>query len=159
VSRPRDLHPRIRAAIAATLAAAAAGGDVGLLGPDEKPIAVKEQDELNLDLLDKPVIVCFYTGAELPRGGSNGRDDLAYPVSVGLFATGPANAAAAEKPNLTAFLAALSGLFHKRRLAGVGEVLFCEVNPESPVIIEKDKFFDQLRAGRAVTAVTRTGRG
>lgn len=158
MSRPRDLHQRIRSAIKTALEAAAAGGDVGLTDSQGRPLPGYELEAFNLELVTKPCFVCFFSAAELNRGGTNGRDDIAYPVSVALLVTGPVQANEAV-PKQSDFRACLSGLFHMKRLSGVPEVLWCETNADTPVVSIEDKDYDQIRTGLAVTAITRTGRG
>lgn len=161
MSRPRDLHLRIRTAVLQTLvsAAAATPPDEGLVGPDGKPLRGFQQDKLVVNLVDQPCFVVFLAGAEIAAEGTNGRDDIDYPVSVVLIGPGPSTAADGEKPDLTRFRAAASGLFHWKRLAGVPEVLFCKLSSEAPVVSEDTKNLDQLRTGVAIVARTRTGRG
>jgi hypothetical protein len=158
VPRPRDLHTRIRSAVKATVDAAALAGDVGLTDSAGKPMRTYEQTDLHLDKVDFPCVVCYIAATERNRGGSNGRDDLAFPVAVGLFVAGPDTAPEA-KPNLTNFRLAVSGLFNQKRLSGVSEVMWCEADQDTPILDITSRWYDQLRTSLSVNAITRTGRG
>lgn len=144
-----SFHQTVRDAVHDALAAALAAAGVTLNG---HAMAVPDPARF-----DKPCFVVSYEGAEgYPGTGTNLRDDLSFPVLVGLYTTDPY-----EDPpgcELTLFREVVRGAFHHKRLAGVADVLWCEVNPQPPVVGSELPAFKDLRTALTVVAYARRPR-
>lgn len=152
-----DCRDAVAEAVRAALVAAEADG-----AP-----AVQTQDVLDPPLVTLPAIVCSFNQVERQVGGTNARDDYAYPIQVTWLAVTPSrstpDAAADESPpgGLTPFQfrQLLRETFHHRRsvtVAGI-DVFLVEYDPEGAVIDEK--YLEQYRAGVVVTCYARVPRG
>lgn len=101
-----------------------------------------------------PCAIVSFEGAESPTGGgTNLHDFWAFPILIGLYTTDPTD----DPPGctLTAFRQAVRKGFHNKRLSGVSEVMWCEVNPQPPVIGNELPAFQQLRTALTVVAIAR----
>lgn len=156
----RSTHRLIRDAVAVALADALVEANVDL--------PVKAMDVPSPRLIDLPGVIVWLGGDEQHRGGTNARDDIAYPVTVGLFTVTadpdpdrPGN----DPPGLhpSDFRAMVRQLFHNRRaVADIdGVSLFpSEVDFQPPILdtVSPDAI-DQLRTAVGVTVTAREPRG
>lgn len=150
-----DYHLQVRAAVAALIEAdrASVTPPIGLTGVG----SVKEQDQFNPDLADGPFVSCFFTGQANPVGGSNGRDDWDFPISVALGSVG-VYSGETNGPLPTNFLGAIEDIFHNRRPAGVPSyVIGCRIEPQGAVAIDEKKV-EQLGAATTVVMTARLPR-
>lgn len=160
MAAPTDIHRALRDALAAAVATALADADV--------TVAVIAQDTPNPALVDLPAVIVSYGGSESYRGGTNARDDVAYPMVVGLYTVqGDADTTEAgnEPPGLrpTLFREILRARFGNRRVvtAPTGISLFpSEYDPAPPINDDGGPaMIQQLRTAVGVTVPARVPRG
>lgn len=155
-----DTHRDLRAAVAAALRLA--------LDAAEVDVAVTEQDTPDPNMVDLPAVIVSYGGAEQDRGGTNARDDYAFPMLLGLYtlkADPDTDVPANEPPGLrpTAFRTLVRRTFHHRRVVvePSGLSLFpTEYDPTPPVNDDGGpEEIQQLRTAVGVTVPARLPRG
>lgn len=157
-----SIHRQIRDAVAAALEGAFADEGVD--------VTVLPVDSPNPRLSDFPAVQVWPAGDPQVRGGTNARDDIAYPVAVGLYtvtADPDTTAAGNDPPGLhpSDFHQLTRRLFHNRRALaadGIGGVhlLPQEWDGQPPVMdtVSPDAI-DQLRAAVTITVTAREPRG
>jgi hypothetical protein len=144
---PADYHELIRDAGLAALKAAVEGLDWQAV--DELEAAAR---------LTRPVGVVCCVGPEIerPELTTNLQDGLGYSFAVLLLGSGAARGEQQLGPkNLTQFRRLVRTTFHKKRLAGVAQVCWCEVSDSGPLVDEKSNLFQVLSTALVVTAVGR----
>lgn len=132
-------------------------------------IDVQTQDLLDPALVTLPAVVCSFNTTERQVGGTNARDDYAYPVLVTWLSAAPSR----DTPDATAdaappgdispfqFRQLVRETFHHRRSVTVTgiDVFLVEYDPEGAVIDEARVSVQQLRAAAVVTCYARVPRG
>ncbi len=156
-----DWFTDCRDAVAVALRAALATAEVG--GVD-----VLTQDTLAEELVSLPVVVVSFNASERQVGGTNARDDYAYPIQVAyltLQAGQGRDADGGDPPpgefTPLQFRQLVRETFHHRRsvtVAGI-DVFLVEYDPEGAVLDDARPAFQQLRAAAAVTCYARVPRG
>jgi hypothetical protein len=126
------------------------------LGP---PVVELDDLEGDIGLVTAfPCVAVACIGPEQDRAefGTNAQDGTGYPFVVALLGVGQANGARSpEMPDLTAFRRAIKSAFHRKRLAAVSQVAFCEVSGD-PLILDKEgAAFQRLSTNLTVVAVGR----
>ena len=153
-------HRLLRDAVAAALATAFA--DEGVV------VNVLALDGPNPRLSDFPAVQVWLGGPEQVRGGTNARDDIAYPVGVGLYtvtADPDTSEAGNEPPGLhpSDFFRLTRRLFHNRRALDdpAGVSLFPQEWDGQPPVMDtvSPDAIDQLRAAVTITVTAREPRG
>lgn len=124
-------------------------------------------DQFRPDLLALPCIaVTFEAGAESMRGGTNCRDDFAFPLLVSLHDTGRPlgddSGGVQMGPDPIAFRQKVREVFHMRQpsvvLATVPELLWSEYSGQA-VIDPSNPLFQHLKTAVTITCVCRVARG
>lgn len=157
---PVDLWYELRAAVADALDVAFQTAGVA--------VAVVPQDTLDGTLVGRPAVTVTPAGAEQERGGTNARDDYAFPFLLTLHThaadpdvTQPSNEPPGVRPTL--FREICRRHFGHRRnvTAPAGVYLFpTEYDPTPPVYDEGAPYeTDPLRTAVGVTVVARVPRG
>jgi hypothetical protein len=151
-----DHHRDVRDAVKDALAAALA--DDGAAG-----VAVYAQDVPDLNAVDLPAVIVFLGGSEGFVGGTNARDDLLYPVAVGLFTVSPDDPAG-DPPGVhpTRLRNVARRAFHHRRSVSVDgnvDVYLVQYEPQPPVVDEGLPAFGQLRTSFGISVIARVARG
>jgi len=141
-----DYHKMIRDAVVTTLEGAAVG------------VPVYPSDKLDFANVSAPAVVVAAVGPEQNRGemSTNAQDGIGYPVAVALLLAGTDRGEKSpDAPELTDFRRTLRTLFNNRRLAGVAQVGWCEINDSGPLFDPKDPSFQKVSTAMVVTAVGR----
>jgi hypothetical protein len=129
---------------------------------------VVEQDQLNEQLVTIPALVVCFNASERQIGGTNARDDFAFPIQVAYLnvqAGQGANLDTGDPPpgELTPFQfrTLLRERFHHRRSVSVSgiDVFLVEYDPEGAVIDVDRPAFQQLRAASVINVLARVPRG
>lgn len=156
-----DWFTACRDAVAAAVRSALAAAEVDGVG-------VLTQDVLAEELVSLPAVVVSYNASERAVGGTNARDDYAYPVQVAyltLQAGQGRDVGGGDPPpgGLTPFQfrQLLRETFHHRRSVSVDgiDVFLVEYDPEGAVLDDARPAFQQLRAAAVVTCYARVPRG
>lgn len=108
------------------------------------------------DRMDLPCAAVTYAGTEFEVGGTNIRDDFAFPLLVGLYTP---DGGSADPPGcpLVLFRQIVRQTFNNKRLPGVVDVYQCGYDGQPPVI--DDPIFANLRTAALVVPVARLPRG
>jgi hypothetical protein len=144
---PTDYHALCRDAVAEALA----GLDLGV------PVhALDDLDVPTLPSLPFIGVVCVGPEQDRPEWASNVSDGLGLPVAVGLFGVGVVGGEKSPgTTDLTLFRRRVHVTFHNKRLTGVAEVGYCEVNGNSRIWDPQDPKFQAISTELVVTAVGR----
>lgn len=146
----RQIRRQVLLALKAALAAEQANLEV-----------VELDDEPSIDI-SLPTVAVWYGGSEGYVGGTNRRDDVAYPFAIGLF-TLEADGPAGDPPGLhpTRFREVVRQTFGNRRAVAVSGIdcYLCQYEPGAPVVDADGRPFQSLRTAAGVTVYARVPRG
>lgn len=144
----KSLHELIRNAMADVIKA-----DETFLGQ-----RVYVMDSPDPTKIDKPCIVCSYsTVTETVIGGTNERDDIKYPVLVGMYGKGQLNSQSRNVLDPLRFRDRMRMVFHMKRLTAITSVMYCDYNGRPP-IYRDDPRFDDLETAVEIAAFARVSR-
>lgn len=150
-----DYFEEIRGEVVNAVTAALA--DVGVTIAD-----VKEMDEPDSDLINKPGIIVWYGGSEGYIGGTNIRDDVGYPFFVGLWnLLGDRPTDGAPGLTVTLFREIMRQKFGNRRAVDVSGIdcYLCQYEPQAPVADPNNPALGQMNTVCGVTVYARVPRG
>lgn len=148
----RDIRDAVRDVLAQALAADGAAG-----------LTVVAQDVPDRNAFSLPAVVVFLGGSEGFVGGTNARDDVLYPVTVGLFTVSPDDPAG-DPPGVhpTRLRNVARRAFHHRRSVAVDgdiDVYLVQYEPQPPVVDEGLDAFQSLRTSFGISVYARVPRG
>lgn len=123
----KSLHEQIRDAVKDTLEA-----DTFFSGS-----RVYAMDINDFNKVDLPCVICSFGVTEQVTGGTNERDDVKYPILVGLFSTGQQNSTSRVGLDPLRFRERVRMLFHMKRLSGITSALYCDFNGRPPIFVEQ----------------------